>query len=67
MSAESAQAELNVIAERLAAQYPEDKGYGAQFVTMSHSAADSFATSVLSAPDSSRMKLRQRSTSRESR
>ena len=47
VSLTAAQAEMNVIAARLARQYPEDKGYGVQLVAMREGVAGAFRTPLL--------------------
>ncbi|MGH9934925.1 MAG: ABC transporter permease, partial [Blastocatellia bacterium] len=47
VSFQSAQAEMNLIAERLASQYPEDKGYGALVTPMRESIAGDFRAPLL--------------------
>jgi predicted permease len=47
VSFQSAQTEMNLIAERLASQYPEDKGYGALVTPMRESIAGDFHAPLL--------------------
>src|SRR5215468_883542 len=47
VSFQTAQAEMNLIAERLASQYPEDKGYGVQVTPMRESIAGDFRAPLL--------------------
>jgi putative ABC transport system permease protein len=47
VSLSAAQADMDVIARQLAAQYPEDKGFGAHLTPMRESVAGSFRTPLL--------------------
>jgi len=47
VSFQTAQAEMNLIAERLASQYPEDKGYGVRVMPMREEIAGDFRTPLL--------------------
>jgi putative ABC transport system permease protein len=47
VSLSAAQADMDVVAGRLAAQYPEDKGFGARLTPMRESVAGSFRTPLL--------------------
>ena len=47
VSLAAAQSEMNVIAARMAQQYPEDKGYGVQLVAMREGVAGEFRTPLL--------------------